>query len=49
MRLLKFLPLIIFLVVSIFLYNKIKFQKKLEPLSSALIEKNFPLLKLKYR
>ena len=26
MRLLKFLPLIIFLVVSIFLYNKIKFQ-----------------------
>ena len=42
MKLLKFLPLIIFLIFSIFLYNKIKFQKKLEPLSSALIEKKFP-------
>ena len=42
MRLLKFLPLILFLVVSIFLYNKIKFQKELEPLSSALIQKKSP-------
>ena len=47
MRLLKFLPLIIFLVVSIFLYNKIKFQKELEPLSSALIQKKFPELSIK--
>ena len=46
MKVLKFLPLVFFLIVSIFLYSKIKFQKKLEPLSSALIEKNFPLLKL---
>ena len=46
MNLLKFLPLIIFLIVSVFLYNKIKFQKKLEPLSSALIEKKFPLLNI---
>ena len=46
MKLLKFLPLIIFLIVSIFLYNKIKHQKKLEPLSSALIAKKFPSLKI---
>ena len=46
MKLLKFIPLIIFLIVSIFLYNKIKHQKELEPLSSALIEKKFPSLKI---
>ena len=47
MKLLKFFPLIIFLIVSIFLYHKIKHQKKLEPLSSALIKKDFPTLKIK--
>ena len=47
MKVLKFFPLIIFLIFSIFLYNKIKFQKKFEPLSSALIEKKFPHLKIK--
>ena len=47
MNLLKFLPLVIFLIVSIFLYNKLKFQKKLEPLSSALIQKKIPPLKVK--
>ena len=46
MKILKFLPLIIFLTFTVFLYNKIKFQKKLEPLSSALIEKKFPLLEI---
>ena len=46
MPILKYLPLVFFLIVSIFLYSKIKFQKKLEPLSSALIEKTFPLLKV---
>ena len=47
MKLLKFFPLIIFLILSVFLYNKIKFKKKLEPLSSALVEKKFPNLKIK--
>ena len=47
MNLLKFLPLVIFLIVSIFLYNKLKFQKKLEPLSSALIQKKIPSLQVK--
>ena len=47
MKLIKFLPLIIFLIVSIFLYNKIKHQKELEPLSSALIQKKFPELAIK--
>ena len=47
MNLLKFLPLVIFLIVSIFLYNKLKFQKKLEPLSSALIQKKVPSLQFK--
>ena len=47
MNLLKFLPLVIFLIVSIFLYNKLKFQKKLEPLSSALIQKKIPPLQVK--
>ena len=36
MKLLKFFPLIIFLILSVFLYNKIKFKKELD---SALIEK----------
>ena len=44
MRFLKYTPLALFFIVSIFLYNKVKFQKKLEPLSSALIEKQFPNL-----
>ncbi len=44
MQLLKYIPLFLFLIISIFLYNKIKFQKELEPLSSALIEKQFPKL-----
>ncbi len=44
MKLVKFLPLFIFLIVSIFLYNKLRFQKKLEPLSSALIQKKIPPL-----
>ncbi|MBV69041.1 MAG: DsbE family thiol:disulfide interchange protein [Pelagibacterales bacterium] len=47
MKLLKFFPLIIFLIFSVFLYNKIKFKKELEPLSSALVEKKFPNLKIK--
>ena len=47
MKLLKFFPLIIFLILSVFLYNKIKFKKELEPLSSALVEKKFPNLKIK--
>ena len=47
MNLLKFLPLVIFLIVSIFLYNKLRFQKKLEPLSSALIQKKIPPLQVK--
>ena len=47
MKLLKFFPLIIFLILSVFLYNKINFKKELEPLSSALVEKKFPNLKIK--
>ena len=47
MKFLKFLPLILFLIVSIFLYNKIKYQKELKPLSSALIQKQLPELKAK--
>ena len=46
MKYLKYIPLVTFLIVSIFFYNKIKFQKELEPLSSALIEKNFPNLNI---
>ncbi|MBF96057.1 MAG: DsbE family thiol:disulfide interchange protein [Pelagibacterales bacterium] len=46
MKLLKYTPLILFFIVSIFLYNKIKFQKELEPISSALIQKNFPKLEM---
>lgn len=46
MRFLKYTPLIIFFLVSVFLFNKIKFQKELEPLKSALIEKPFPNLNI---
>ena len=44
MKIIKYIPLVLFIMISIFLYNKIKFQKKLEPLSSALLEKKFPKL-----
>ncbi len=44
MKFIKYIPLVLFIMISIFLYNKIKFQKKLEPLSSALLEKKFPKL-----
>ena len=46
MKFLKYIPLFLFLIISVFLFNKIKFQKKLEPLSSALIEKKFPTLEI---
>lgn len=44
MKFFKYIPLVLFIVISIFFYNKIKFQKELEPLSSALIEKKLPKL-----
>ena len=46
MKLLKYIPLIFFIIISIFFYNKIKYKQKLEPLSSALIEKKFPQLNI---
>lgn len=46
MKLLKYFPLIFFIIISIFFYNKIKYKQKFEPLSSALIEKKFPQLSI---
>ena len=46
MKLLKYFPLILFIIISIFFYNKIKYKQKFEPLSSALIEKKFPQLSI---
>ncbi len=44
MKILKYIPLFLFLIISVFFYNKIKYQEKLKPLSSALLEKPFPTL-----
>ena len=44
MNFIKYIPLIFFVTISIFFYNKIKYKKNLEPLSSALVKKKFPQL-----
>ena len=44
MKLVKYTPLALFIIMAIFFYSKIKHQNKLEPLSSALIDKEFPNL-----
>ena len=44
MKLIKYTPLVLFIIMAIFFYSKIKNQNKLEPLSSALINKEFPKL-----
>ena len=44
MKLVKYTPLALFIIMAIFFYSKIKHQNKLEPLSSALIDKEFPKL-----
>ena len=44
MKLIKYIPLALFIIMAVFFYSKIKHQNKLEPLSSALIDKEFPKL-----
>ena len=46
MKLIRYIPFVLFILLSIFFYHKIKYQKKFEPLSSVLIEKPFPNLKV---
>ena len=46
MKLIKFIPIILFTILSIFLYKKIDNYETTKSLSSALIDKPFPLLNL---